>query len=131
MAAHRHNRTDATAFYGTRHRENTQIAIPFIVTRPANAVHQLTATHMTGVLMTVDVAFHGCVHGDNSKPSDHFGRVTDLTRAYNYVARKEVHVGINIQESLVCHCQRGTTRINNLALFHVIDDCILHNFRVN
>ena len=39
MATHGHNGAHSATLHRTWHRENAQIAIPFIVTRPANAIH--------------------------------------------------------------------------------------------
>ena len=81
--------------------------------------------------MPINVTLHGRVHGNNAKPSDYFGRITNLTWTNNYVTIEIIHVGINILKRLVSHRQRRTTGIDNLAAFHVFDDRILHHFGIN
>ena len=75
MAAHRNNGRNAAVLGGTLCGEDRDVTIALVIARTADTIHQLAAADMAGVLIAVDIALDGGVHGDDTQTADDLRRV--------------------------------------------------------
>ena len=75
VTAHRNNGRDATVLGGTLRGEDRDVTIALVIAGTANTIHQLAAADMAGVLIAVDIALDGGVHGDDTQTADDLRRV--------------------------------------------------------
>ena len=75
VTAHRNNGRDATVLGGTLCGEDRNVTIALVIAGTANTIHQLAAADMAGVLIAVDIALDGGVHGDDTQTADDLRRV--------------------------------------------------------
>ena len=75
VTAHRNNGRDATILGGTLRGEDRDVAIALVVAGTADTIHQLAAADVAGVLVAVDIALNGGVHGDDTQTADDLRRV--------------------------------------------------------
>ena len=75
VTAHRNNGRDATILGGTLRGEDRNVTIALVIAGTADAIHQLAAADMAGVLVAIDIALNGGVHGDDTQSADDLRRV--------------------------------------------------------
>ena len=75
VTAHRNNGRDATILGGTLRGEDRDETIALVIAGTADTIHQLAAADMAGVLVAVDIALNGGVHGDDTQSADDLRRV--------------------------------------------------------
>jgi len=70
VTAHRNNGRDAAVLGGTLRGEDRDETIALVIAGTADTIHQLAAADMAGVLVAVDIALNGGVHGDDTQSAD-------------------------------------------------------------
>jgi hypothetical protein len=75
VTAHRNNGRNATVLGGTLRGEDRDETIALVIAGTADTIHQLAAADMAGVLIAVDIALNGGVHGDDTQTANDLRRV--------------------------------------------------------
>ena len=75
VTAHRNNGRDATILGGTLRGEDRNVTIALVIAGAADTIHQLAATDVAGILVAIDIALDGGVHGDDTQSADDLRRV--------------------------------------------------------
>ena len=75
VTAHRNNGRDATVLGGTLRGEDRDETIALVIAGAADTIHQLAAANVAGVLIAVDIALDGGIHGDDTQTADDLRRV--------------------------------------------------------
>ena len=75
VTAHRNNGRNATVLGGTLRGEDRDETITLVIAGTADTIHQLAAADMAGVLIAVDIALNGGIHGDDTQSADDLWRV--------------------------------------------------------
>ena len=101
MTTHRNDGRDATVLGGTLSRKDGDVAIALVVARTADAIHQLAAADMAGVLVAIDVALDGGIHGDNTQSADDLRRIGNLTLTDGEMLLEIVDVIIYFLQSII------------------------------
>ena len=128
MATHGNNSRNLTTFSRWRRSKDWNIAISLIVARTTDTIHQRTSTNVTGILITIKVAFQRCIDGYHTQPTNHLWRIGNLALANRKVFREIIHVVIHHLQSLVSHRHGRCRSIADASFQHIVDCCILYHF---
>ena len=75
VTAHWNDGRDAAVLGGTLCGEDRDVTIALVIAGTADTIHQLAAADMAGVLIAVDIALNGGVHGDDTQTANDLRRV--------------------------------------------------------
>jgi hypothetical protein len=81
--------------------------------------------------MTVEITLDGGVQSAYADTGNDFGTVANLRGAQNQLILEEIHVGVNILQTLVGNGQRASRSAQYAALFHQANRSILKHLGID
>ena len=131
MRYHRHNGTDTPSFCCRWTREDRNISAARKVARTADTVHHLRTTDMRRVYISVNIRFDSRVHRNDTDAANYLRTVGYFRRTEYQLVAEEIHIIVNILQTVVCHTERTGTAKFNSTLFYQINDRILNDLRIH
>ena len=86
---------------------------------------------MAGVLIAVDVALYGGIHGNDTQTADNLRRVGYLAWADSEMLSEIFYITVNLFQCIVGNGQRRAGRILDTPFAHIFYNGILHHLCIN
>ena len=131
VTAHRNNGRNATILGGTLRGEDRDETITLVIAGTADTIHQLAAADMAGVLIAVDIALDGGVHGDDTQSANYLRRVGNLALADGEMLLEVINIIIHLFQCIIGYGERRAGSILDSSLAHVFHYGILNHLGID